>query len=128
MSAVIGFHVVCCTYGFWLPNEERGSRSDHVRSPELREFGPATTVEHRRSVARNAYDWQVRQMQLAALRYPPVKFSDAQIAAVGRGVTREIESFQAAAVHAFVQLRDHQHLVCGPCRYDVRRFAGRIKG
>src|SRR3982751_4342776 len=86
MSAVIGFHVVCCSYGFWLPNEERGSCSDHVRSPALQAFGPATTVDHRRSVAHKPFDWHVRQMQLDALRYPPVKFNDAQVAAIGRGI------------------------------------------
>ena len=52
MSAVIGFHVIGCTYGFWLPNDERGSGSDFVRSAALVKFGPANPVGHRRSVAR----------------------------------------------------------------------------
>jgi hypothetical protein len=48
MGRVIGFHVVGCTYGFWLPNEERGSCSDFVRSEALTKFGPATGTSHRR--------------------------------------------------------------------------------
>jgi hypothetical protein len=128
MSRVIGFHVIGCTYGFWLPNEERGSCSDFVRSPALAKFGPPNTVDHRRSVARAPYDVEIRRMMKSALRYPPVEFTDAQIAAVGRGITREIERFRAAPMYAFAQLRNHFHYVCGPCRYDIRRFEGRLKG
>lgn len=128
MGTIQGFHGIGCTYGFWLPNDERGSGSDFVRSAALAKFGPANPVNHRRSVARRAYDVEVRRMARAALRYPPVELSDAQIAAVGRGVARELERYAAAAVHAFVQLRNHFHFVCGPCRYDIRRFEGRLKG
>jgi hypothetical protein len=128
MSRVIGFHVIGCTYGFWLPNDERGSGSDFVRSAALVKFGPANPVTHRRSVARKPYDVEIRRLARLSLRYPPVEFSEAQIAAVGRGVAREIQEFTAATMHAFAQLRNHFHFVCGRCRYDIRRFAGRVKG
>ena len=128
MGSVVGFHIVCSTYGFWLPNDERGSGSDFVRALTLTKFGPANLVSHRRSVARRGFDREIRAMARGALRYPPVVLSDAQIACAGRGVARELERYGAATVHAFVLLRDHFHLVCGPCRYDVRRFAGRVKG
>jgi hypothetical protein len=39
---VLASHVIITAYGFWLPNEERGSWSDFVRSWELfKNFGPA---------------------------------------------------------------------------------------
>jgi hypothetical protein len=44
MGRVIGFHVIGCTYGFWLPNDERGSGSGFVRSDALTKFGPAKTI------------------------------------------------------------------------------------
>jgi hypothetical protein len=128
MGTVIGFHVIGCTYGFWLPNEERGAFSDFVCSDRLVKFGPANPVDHRRSVARQPYDFEVRQMELAELSYPPVVFTNAQIDAIYRGVAKEIETFHPAAMYEFVQLRNHFHYVCGPCRYDMRRMAGRIKG
>lgn len=127
MSQVIGFHVIGCTYGFWLPNDERGSGSDFVRSAALTKFGPANPVTHRRSVARRPYDVQIRKLARESLRYPAVEFNDAQIEAIGRGITREIEHYRAATMHSFVQLRNHFHFVCGPCRYDIRRFEGRLK-
>jgi hypothetical protein len=128
MGNVIGFHVIGCTYGFWLPNEKRGSCSDFVRSDALAKFGPANPVDHSRSVARKKYDYEVRQLELCELSYPPVMLTNAQIAAVCRRVAEEIEAFDPAPMYEFVQLRNHFHYVCGRCRYDIRRFAGRIKG
>ena len=113
---------------FWLPNDQLGSGSDTVRAPWLPPFGPATKVNARRSVAHRPFDRQVRQMARASLRYQPVVLSDAQVAAIGRGVTDEIQRFQPATIHAFAHLRAHFHFACGPCRYDIRRFAGRLKG
>jgi REP element-mobilizing transposase RayT len=128
MGTVLGFHVICCTYGFWLPNDERGSGSDFVRSDVLTRFRPANLVTHGRSMARKPFDHEVRRMSRDALRYQAVRLTDAQIAAVGRGISNEIETFRATAIHALAVLDNHVHLVCGPCRYDVRRFAGRLKG
>jgi hypothetical protein len=128
MGKVIGFHIIACTYGFWLPNDERGSGSDFVRSEALTKFGPANPVSHSRSVARKPYDFQIRQMARSSLRYPPVVLTLDQIASVGRGFAKELGIFAATVVFACAVLRDHFHLVTGPCRYDIRRFAGRMKG
>jgi hypothetical protein len=85
-------------------------------------------VSHSRSIARKPYDFEIRQLARQSLRYPPVLFTLDQIAAVGRGIAKELESFNTAPMHAFVSLRDHFHGVTGLCRYDIRRFAGRLKG
>ena len=39
---VYASHVIFCAYGFWLPNDPRGSWSDFVGSWELLRFGRAT--------------------------------------------------------------------------------------
>ena len=39
---VHGYHVIVCAYGFWLPNDPRGSWSDFVGKWELVRFGKAT--------------------------------------------------------------------------------------
>lgn len=125
---LLGFHLVCSAYGFWLPNEERGSGSDFVRSEALTKFGPANPVAHRRSVARKPFDPVIREMARASLKYEPVRFNLAQIQSIARGFERGLTQFRAAPVFACAILRDHFHLVIGRCRYDVRRFAGRLKG
>ena len=48
---IVGYHVIFGMYGFWLPNDPRGSWSDFVGSWELFRFGRATKTDERRSVA-----------------------------------------------------------------------------
>ena len=38
---VYAYHVIISAYGFWLPNDPRGSWSDMVRKYELLRYGPA---------------------------------------------------------------------------------------
>ncbi len=47
---VHGYHVILPTYGFWLPNDPRGSWSEFVRKWELVRFGPTTKTIQRRSL------------------------------------------------------------------------------
>ena len=67
-------------------------------------------------------------MARAAVKYERVRFNDAQISSIARGFERELTQFAAADVFACAIMRDHSHLVCGRCRCDIRRFAGRLKG
>jgi hypothetical protein len=48
---VLGYHIILSAYGFWLPNDPRGSWSETIRVYELLQFGPATKVKTTRSVA-----------------------------------------------------------------------------
>jgi REP element-mobilizing transposase RayT len=124
---ILGFELILTNYGFWLPNDQRGSGSNYVRSEALREFGPATRVSHRRSVAWKPFDREIRRKARAALKYNPVLFNGQQALAVARGMANEIKTY-GGIIHAFGILPNHTHLVVGPPRYDIRRFAGRLKG
>ena len=57
---VRAYHLILTAYGFWLPNDPRGSWSDFVRSWELQRFGPATRTLERRSVARTPHNVALR--------------------------------------------------------------------
>ena len=78
--------VIISWYGFSLPNEERGSCSDFVRSWELfRTFGPATKIDTHRSVARRPYDKARKREMHGSLMYPVVRFTGLHARAVTRG-------------------------------------------
>ena len=49
---ILAYHSIFSMYGFWLPNDPRGSGSDYVANWDLFRFGPATKVNTRHSVAR----------------------------------------------------------------------------
>src|SRR5215213_6329883 len=96
---VLAAHVVFTCYGFWLPNDPRGSWSDFVRSWELLRFGPATKTTDRRSLAHDAHDQARRRSAKRALRYDPVKFTGVQAWHVGRGIARRSLSRGTASLH-----------------------------
>ncbi|MCA9086946.1 MAG: hypothetical protein KDA81_23035, partial [Planctomycetaceae bacterium] len=46
-----GYHLILPMYGFWLPNDPRGSWSDFVWKWELVRFGKATRTIDRRDIS-----------------------------------------------------------------------------
>lgn len=46
---VIAYHLILTAYGFWLPNDPRGSGSETVRAGQLTPFGPATRCWHKQA-------------------------------------------------------------------------------
>jgi REP-associated tyrosine transposase len=107
---VLAYHVIFGVYGFWLPNDPRGSWSTWVASWELYRHGPATKTRARRSLAGLPHDLRRRSAAKVALKYPPVRLNGTQALAVGRG-------FKQAAVEAdYIILAcsilpEHVHLV-----------------
>ncbi len=107
---VIAYHLILSCYGFWLPNDPRGSWSSDVRVPALRHFGPATKVTTHRSVAHIAHDRQQRVAAKQALAHPPVKLSGQQARAVAHGlaVAQQRHDLQ---MYAAAVMPDHVHTV-----------------
>ena len=117
---VIASHVIFSAYGFWLPNDPRGSWSEFVRSWDLFRFGPATKTTERRSVARKEHDIRARLAAKEALQYPPVKFTGVQARAVGRGLS-EYAAKAHLAIWACAIVPDHVHMVVARHRLCVER-------
>jgi hypothetical protein len=57
---ILAFHSIFSLYGFWLPNDPRGSESDYVASWDLFRYGPASKTASRRSLAAAAHDRALR--------------------------------------------------------------------
>ena len=124
---VLGHHVVITAYGFWLPNDPRGSWSEFVRSWELLRFGKATKIDTRRSVASIPHDQDGRLAAKRALKDPPVHFSGVQARAIGRGFAQFVER-SGITVWACVILPEHAHLVIARHDYPVERAVNLLKG
>ena len=124
---VLAYHLVFTTYGFWLPNDPRGSWSDFVRCWELFWYGKATKVTTRASLARRGHDRALRKVQKSALRYDPVRFNAAQLLAVARGFARAIAD-SGYVVFACSILPEHVHLVAQRHRNPAEQIIGHFKG
>src|SRR5262245_50770343 len=109
---IVGYHIIFTTYGFWLPNDPRGSWSDFVGSWELFRYGAATKTTERRSVAHRAHDRDLRLRAKSALKYPAVQFTGEQARAVARGFAQYLDR-KKLPVWACAILPDHVHLVTG---------------
>ncbi len=123
---VIGYHVIIGAYGFWLPNDPRGSWSTEVWAGHLRPFGPASKVDTRRSLASREHDQAKRLEAKRQLKYPAVQFSRTEVCAIGRGLAKAIDELELK-VYACSIMPDHIHLVTGRHPRDVEYLTGFLK-
>jgi REP element-mobilizing transposase RayT len=107
----LAYHIIFCAYGFWLPNDPRGSWSTFVGSkPLYRKFGSATKVTTRESLAHQPHNHQVRRIVKKELKFPPTAFTGRQALEVARGIW-ELVSEKGLVVWACAVMPEHVHLV-----------------
>ena len=124
---VVGYHVIFGAYGFWLPNDPRGSWSEFVGSWELYRHGAATKTDVRRSVARQTHDVRARVAAKESLKRPAVRFTGLQARAIGVGFGEYVRR-SAVPIWACAILPDHVHLVVGRCDRAIEQIATQLKG
>jgi REP element-mobilizing transposase RayT len=124
---VLASHVIFSTYGFWLPNDPRGSWSDFVGAWELfRAGGQVTKTIETRSLAHDPHDRAKRLTTKESLSRPPVIFTGIQARAVGRGFA-EYVSKSNLVVRACSIMPDHVHLVTMRHRLEVEKLVIQLK-
>jgi len=113
-------------YGFWLPNDPRGSWSDFVASWELARFGkPHKSLERLPVDAHLWTEWRAAAQQ--ALKYPAVSLSGKQARGVGRGFACGVRK-SGFRIWACSILTEHVHLVVARHSYEVEQIANLLKG
>ena len=123
---VHGYHAIFGAYGFWLPNDPRGSWSDFVGAWELYRFGRTTkSIERRTELSPKEKEMQRRAKQ--ALKYEPVQFSGQQALEIGRGFSKAI-SKSGFVIWACSILPEHVHLVLGRHRLAAEQVVRLLKG
>jgi len=120
------YHLIMTAYGFWLPNDPRGSWSDFVGAWELRKFGPATKTSEKRSLAHDPHDRALRLAAKQALKYPVVRFIEAQRNAIGEGFGQAISEGGYRA-HALCIGHDHSHSVIERHGRSIEQLATHLK-
>jgi hypothetical protein len=83
---VHGYHLILPHYGFWLPNDPRGSWSEFVASWEIARFGETTRHLEKRTLAMlSADELALRVEARQALHYPPVTLTGNQALSIANG-------------------------------------------
>ncbi|MEO0474520.1 MAG: transposase [Planctomycetota bacterium] len=124
---VRAYHLVLTCYGFWLPNDPRGSWSDVVRSFDLyRVGGEATRVHTKASLAHEPHDHGKRRQAKTALSRPAVVFDGEQARAVAQGFADYV-TLNDRRVFACAVMPDHVHLVVERCEHTIEKVAEQLK-
>jgi len=123
---ILAYHIIFSAYGFWLPNDPRGSWSNKVWAEHLKPFGDAQKVTTRQSIAGAEHDRRSRLEAKRSLRYPAVRFNGVQAREVARGIEDAGEILELA-IHACAVMPDHVHLVTARHRQTAESIAGFLK-
>lgn len=105
---IIAYHIVFGAYGFWLPNDPRGSWSRYVGAKRLQRFGKPHPI--RAGYEPTADDEELRIDMKRELRYPAVRFSGVQALAVANGFANIINRL-GLVMYAAAIMPDHVHVV-----------------
>ena len=124
---MLAAHVIFGVYGFWLPNDPRGSWSTFVGSWELFRHGAATKTSETRSLATRRHDHNVRFSAKRDLQRPAVQFTGLQARAIGTGFAEYLNR-TPLRIHACAILPDHVHLVLFHPQTGVGVLANHLKG
>ncbi len=123
-----GYHVILPAYGFWLPNDPRGSWSEFVWRWELACFGRATRSAERRTLEQlSSEELARREAARRALRYPPVTLTGRQAQVVGEGFAAQ-RAKSHYTIWACSILPEHTHLVIARHAYKVEQIVNLLKG
>lgn len=123
---VLWHHLIITAYGFWLPNDPRGSWSDFVGAWELYKFGPATKVTGKRSYAHDPHDVSARRAAKQALKYPPVRFDARQRDTVVAGFAEAVTTARYKVFAGCIG-HDHAHLVVARHERSIEQIARHLK-
>jgi REP element-mobilizing transposase RayT len=124
---VQAYHAIWGAYGFWLPNDPRGSWSAFVGSWEIFRYGKGVPAGTRFSRAAVAHDSEKRRGAKRALKYPAVVLDGVMARAAGRGFARAVEA-SGYGVLACAIMPDHVHVVMRRHAQDIERMVGHLKG
>ena len=122
---VHGYHVIVGAYGFWLPNDPRGSWSDFVGRWELVRFGRSTKSLQRHELTPE--EEQERLDAKRALQYPPVQFTGLQARGIGQAFAWLCRK-RGYTIWAASILPEHTHLVIARHTYKVESITNFLKG
>jgi REP element-mobilizing transposase RayT len=123
---VIGYHVILGMYGFWMPNDPRGSYSRFVGSWDAFRYGKATTVKTRQSVAAAPHDHSTRLAAKQTLAYPAVELSGVEARHVARGC-KDAAVESGYVLWALAILPDHVHMVLKRTGRKAETMAGHMR-
>jgi REP element-mobilizing transposase RayT len=123
---VIAYHLVWTAYGWWLPNDPRGSGSDTIRNDALAELGDVHLGRKKVQPPR----WEVKEFYDRAadrLTHPLLTFDEAQRAIIG-GAFGEVVERERYTCYACAVMPDHVHILIRKHRHTAEQMVENLRG
>jgi REP element-mobilizing transposase RayT len=106
---VLAYHLIWVAYGWWLPNDPRGSMSHHVASDVIGDLG---VLHHGRKriqpASRDIRAFYERAGEV--LKFPLLTFAPRELSAIARAF-EEVVCAERYTCYACAILPDHVHMV-----------------
>ena len=108
-AMVIAHHLILTAYGWWLPNDPRGSGSQAVATDVIAELGE---LHHgrRRVQPPSATIREFYTRAGGVLKYPLLEFTSPEIPAIADGLSEAISRYRYTC-YACAVMPDHVHLL-----------------
>jgi REP element-mobilizing transposase RayT len=117
---VIAHHLIWTAYGWWLPNDPRGSGSLEVRNDVLKELGEIHYGRKRvQPPGREVRAFYERSADL--LRHPPLPFDEAARAEIGSAFG-EVIAEQHYTCYGCAIMPDHVHILIRKHKYRAEEM------
>src|SRR5437879_6398630 len=106
---VIAYHLISTIYGYWIPNDPRGSTSKTIRNDLLKDLG---ALHHgRKKIQPYSSDLRAFDDRAAPLlRFPVIEFTTEAMATIAQAFAQVIETCTYTC-YACAILPDHVHLL-----------------
>ncbi len=106
---VIGYHLIWTAYGWWLPNDPRGSSSHEIRVERIKHLGPLLYGrQHPQPAADEVREFHEQARDLLA--HEVLAFGNDDIALLGRTIG-EVVRREDYTCHACAVMPEHIHLL-----------------
>jgi REP element-mobilizing transposase RayT len=122
---VLAYHLVWVAYGWWLPNDLRGSMSETIRNDVLRELGELHFGRKRVQPAGRdirAFYQQAREI----LRHERLTFSDIEIGMMTQAFAEVIRA-ERYTCYACAVMPDHVHVVIRKHRDQAEEMISKLQ-
>ena len=106
---VIAYHLIWTAYGWWLPNDPRGSTSRTVACPRIAELGPHYYGRRRVQPPGRIIDEFYDRAQ-AVLKFPLLELSAADMAGVAEALGQVVAE-RRYTCYACAIMPDHVHIL-----------------
>lgn len=123
-SVVIAHHLIWTAYGYWLPNDPRGSMSKTIASDVIAELGALHFG--RKKIQPSAREVRkFRDHARDVLKYPLLHFTPSDFSVIAEGLTEAIH--QNYTCYACAIMPDHVHMIIRKHKHQAEEMLDNLQ-